>query len=182
MESHNKNIYAAYKASIASAEHSDTDELRHWKYIKREKVNGKWRYYYDVGKNERREAGNAMSKVRDAANNAGFHKKRYDEVKSKIDSGEYFNKDHGNDSILKPYRDDYLKALKNYNEARIKFKKAQEAYSKTPLSKIENVKAKIDNGRNTATKFLKNQKETTIDKINYIAVKGENWLKNLFEI
>ena len=178
MESHNKNIYAAYKAVNS---HSDPDELQHWKYIKREKVNGKWRYYYDVGKNERREAGNAMSKVRDAANNAGFHKKRYDEVKSKIDSGEYFDKDHGNDSILKPYRDDYLKALKNYNEARIKAKKAQEAYSKTPLAKIENAKAKIDNGRNTAAKFLRNQKETTIDKINYIADKGEKWLKNLLK-
>lgn len=25
----------------------DEDEIMHWKYIKREKVNGKWRYYYD---------------------------------------------------------------------------------------------------------------------------------------
>lgn len=23
------------------------DELKHWKYIKKKKVNGKWRYYYD---------------------------------------------------------------------------------------------------------------------------------------
>lgn len=50
MESHNKNIYAAYKASIASTEHSNPDELRHWKYIKREWKNGKYRYYYkDTG-------------------------------------------------------------------------------------------------------------------------------------
>lgn len=46
MESHNKNIYAAYKASIASTEHSNPDELRHWKYIKRERKNGKWVYTY----------------------------------------------------------------------------------------------------------------------------------------
>lgn len=26
------------------------DGLHHWKYIKREKVNGKWRYYYDDSK------------------------------------------------------------------------------------------------------------------------------------
>lgn len=25
----------------------DSDELYHWKYVKREKINGKWRYYYD---------------------------------------------------------------------------------------------------------------------------------------
>jgi hypothetical protein len=24
------------------------DELYHWKYIKRKRVNGKWRYYYDI--------------------------------------------------------------------------------------------------------------------------------------
>lgn len=23
------------------------NDIRHWKYIKRERVNGKWRYYYD---------------------------------------------------------------------------------------------------------------------------------------
>ena len=152
MESHNNNIYAAYKAVNL---HSDPDELQHWKYIKREKVNGKWRYYYDIGKNERLEAGNAMSKVRDAANNAGFHKKRYDEVKSKIDSGEYFDKDNGNDSILKPYRDDYLKALKDYANAKVNAKKAQEAYAKTPLSKIENAKAKVDSGKKWLEDLLK---------------------------
>ena len=48
MESHNKNMYAAYKASIASAERSDSDELRHWKYVKKEKINGKWKYWYDL--------------------------------------------------------------------------------------------------------------------------------------
>jgi len=49
MESHNKNIYAAYKASTARF---DPDELRHWKYIKREKVNGKWKYWYDDSSNK----------------------------------------------------------------------------------------------------------------------------------
>lgn len=178
MESHNKNIYAAYKAVNSR---SGLDELQHWKYIKREKVNGKWRYYYDVGENERREAGNALSKVRDAASNAGFHKKRYDEIKSKIDSGEYFDKDNGNDSILKPYRDNYLKALKDYNEAKVQAKKAQEVYAKTPLSKIENTKAKVDAGKKSVAKFLKNVKETTIDTINSSAVKGKNWFENLLK-
>lgn len=27
--------------------HAGDDYLQHWKYIKREKVNGKWRYFYD---------------------------------------------------------------------------------------------------------------------------------------
>lgn len=46
MESHNKNIYAAYKAYTASTSRSDLDELQHWKYIKRERKNGKWVYTY----------------------------------------------------------------------------------------------------------------------------------------
>lgn len=46
MESHNKKIYAAYKAYTASASRSDLDELQHWKYIKRERKNGKWVYTY----------------------------------------------------------------------------------------------------------------------------------------
>lgn len=29
-----------------------SDELYHWKYIKKKKVNGKWRYYYDKTDNE----------------------------------------------------------------------------------------------------------------------------------
>lgn len=32
--------------------HADDDYLQHWKYIKREKVNGKWKYYYDEDENK----------------------------------------------------------------------------------------------------------------------------------
>lgn len=179
MESHNKNIYAAYKAVNS---HSDPDELQHWKYIKREKINGKWRYYYDVGKNEKLDAGHANVAVRYAKENVNFHRKKFQEVKRKVDSGEFFDKDKGNQSIVEPYQKKYNSAVNDYKKAVAAEKRAKEAYSKTPLSKIENAKAKIDNGRNIVAKFIKNQKETTIDKINHIAVKGENWLKNLFEI
>lgn len=32
----------------------EKEELRHWKYIKKKKINGKWRYYYknDLGKTD----------------------------------------------------------------------------------------------------------------------------------
>ena len=39
--------------------------LMHWKYIKREKVDGKWKYYYDNGKNtlaSKNEAESALNK------------------------------------------------------------------------------------------------------------------------
>lgn len=31
---------------ISNGQLYNTDDLRHWKYVKREKKNGKWRYYY----------------------------------------------------------------------------------------------------------------------------------------
>lgn len=46
----------------------NTNELKHWRYVKREKVNGKWKYYYDLSalKSDIRTAkNNIVSKVRD---------------------------------------------------------------------------------------------------------------------
>lgn len=168
-----------YKGTVKTP---DNDYLQHWKYIKRERVNGTWRYWYDYGKDAKREAGNAQSKLRDAANNAGFHAKRYNEVKSKVESGEYFDKDKGNDSIIKPYRDDYAKALSEYEDAKVRAYNAQAAYAKTPLSKIENAKAKVDAGKKAVAKFLDNTKEVAIDKINSTADKGKKWLEDLLKI
>lgn len=37
------------------------NELQHWKYIKREKVNGKWRYYYDDTALKKAEAKNRIA-------------------------------------------------------------------------------------------------------------------------
>lgn len=57
-------------------------ELYHWKYIKREKINGKWRYYYDLpgAKNSVKSAvSNVWNKIRSAT------KKQYKSTKSKID-------------------------------------------------------------------------------------------------
>lgn len=34
---------------ITNGELHNTDELKHWKYVKKERVNGRWRYYYDDG-------------------------------------------------------------------------------------------------------------------------------------
>lgn len=37
------------------------DSLKHWKYIRREKKNGKWRYYYDDPKKENKKTDDKMS-------------------------------------------------------------------------------------------------------------------------
>lgn len=63
------------------------DELMHWKYIKREKVNGKWRYYYDQSeldnkkKNISKKASgivNAMAGVEQAEKN--LEKAKYTQI------------------------------------------------------------------------------------------------------
>ena len=66
---------AIYETHLSSHEMSD-DELMHWKYIKREKVNGKWRYYYKDDKLD--EANKSYEMAKDHANsvNAGPLSKR----------------------------------------------------------------------------------------------------------
>lgn len=36
-----------YSRHLTSVDRSSEKDLQHWKYVKRERVNGKWRYYYD---------------------------------------------------------------------------------------------------------------------------------------
>lgn len=50
--------------------------VKHWKYIKRERVNGKWKYYYDTGA-KIRDTKSVLNKVRDA-NPYAVTEKTYD--------------------------------------------------------------------------------------------------------
>ena len=57
-----------------------TDELKHWKYVKREKKNGKWVYYYDNQTDKKLAAAKyqkneAVRKAREA--NYAYDKARY---------------------------------------------------------------------------------------------------------
>ncbi len=65
------------------------DELMHWKYIKRTKVNGKWRYYYhdddvDKAREELAESGEAYAKARRAADKATKQAADHYQMKDKI--------------------------------------------------------------------------------------------------
>lgn len=44
---------------------NNQNSLKHWKYIKREKVDGKWRYYYDTVSKVNKSINNAISKLED---------------------------------------------------------------------------------------------------------------------
>jgi hypothetical protein len=130
----------------------DEDELMHWKYIKREKVNGKWRYYYDIGEKEKHEADVATRAASRYAKTMDTMKREYDKVNAKVNSGEYFDKDHGNQDIIQPYEDLYKSSRLDYERAISRAKKAVAAYEKTPLYKLEKARNKIKKG----TKAIKN--------------------------
>ena len=114
---------------------STSDDVQHWKYIKKVKKNGKWRYYYDVkdalGYDERGEAGDAVREYNQAKENA----KSYNEIQHDPTRVKFYNQS----------KSDQL-----FKEADAAGKKASEAlkkYYKTPLGKIDRLDDKIDNGR-----------------------------------
>lgn len=134
------------------------DELQHHKYVKRVKgSNGKYRYYYDVkdalGVDERKARDNAVAEQRKAV---ATEQKMAKEL-STIDS---FAKTYGVDRKVAREA-----AVTDYNDAKVartsadvKASKAIEAYSKTPLGKLERATEAIDNGARSLKNLLKRKR------------------------
>lgn len=151
-----------YKAVITRR--SD-DELKHWKYVKREKKNGKWVYYYDtkqlkndvkdaLGYDEREARNNAIKENNNALAKAQYAKERLDKVKDGVASGKYFDKDNGNESVIAPYQESYDKAVAEREVAGDKALKAIQAYAKTPLGRLDRAKSAIDAGKSAIYDLL----------------------------
>lgn len=133
-----------------------TNELYHaksHKYLYKKKVNGKWRYYYYVGKNaygSDRDSVRGYTKLQDMLG--------YDERdKMKRATARY-------DALLPYYVskrapiEEKERLTKLYERNRKIYRRQAEyainAYSKTPLSKIDNVGRAIDRGRNAVANIL----------------------------
>lgn len=78
------------------------NELLHWKYIKREKVGDKWRYYYDESKGKLNPSSKSDNKSSTSSENAKSSKETkdakesnsgfdLDEIANKIIKGEFGN-------------------------------------------------------------------------------------------
>ena len=136
MDSHRSNIYSNF--------------LMHWKYIKREKVGDKWKYFYDDGKREEKAYKTA--------------KKEYSDSLSKL------NKEV-NDAIVKGQRslrvdtayDDYYKKLDQYE-------KAKSEYLKTPRGKGYNTVDKVKDALGVDERKVYKEAERKYNK----AVDNEN--------
>lgn len=132
-------------------------QIRHWKYIKRERVNGKWRYYYDdyaarndfnekMGYNAKQNLENAKFKKNLFEGQSYRHRKEYEHAKL----------EYGRDGKIDKYERIILakaahkSAESSATAAKVgrEYIKAKEAYMKTPLGKAEKF-------IKTASKFLK---------------------------
>lgn len=125
------------------------NELYHWKYTRKERVNGKWRYYYDDIKDE-----------------LGFDERErlMDAKRSLRRSREAMNE--FNEESLKPYRKELLKTdptwlanrkfwrktlKRNITQDKARVDAYLKAYNRTPLGKLENT---INKGKDTVKRIF----------------------------
>lgn len=167
-----------YKGVIMST----GNELKHWKYIKKEKVNGKWRYYYNVGDMQE-----DMQKAKEQAKEQlGLNAKQ--EMQN---SKSYLDKSKAQESSAKSKYDasrkDLLNAKNRYDAAKAKndlekynLKSAfkimtgdkQEAARRSNLNKEENyAKAQYDKAKSTEkarkNEYTKSKISTSYAKKDY---------------
>lgn len=127
-------------------------DICHWKYIKKKKVNGKWKYYYDadqlkddLGFDERNavnkqrrfmESSKAMTTIkRDEA------KQQYDRLNEPYISKESYNirKDRYNKAV-----EDVFDADRAYSIQKQKCESLVAKYEKTPIGKLETNFKKVE--------------------------------------
>ena len=143
-----------------------SSELRHWKYIKKVKKNGKWRYYYDVGQKERRIYKTAKKNSEIADTDVKLKTIIAETARAGVQSA-FTKKRH--EEALKTYKkasDDLAKSWQKSNEAQEKEQAAKNAYYKTPIGKIAKASAKVVNfvkGK-LASKVLKNNSYVIVGK------------------
>jgi hypothetical protein len=150
----------------------NANDLTHWKYIKREKVNGKWRYYYKddkTGRDTYVKKPDLKTKVTAAVQD----KLGYDEREAaKNATVAYQNATKQLATVRKndDYKDpmqkvhDEQKSIDKYKKSLTKYEQTRKAYAQTPLSKIENLAAKVEKSKaaikNAANKTLSQIKQS----------------------
>lgn len=132
-----------------------SDGIKHFKYIKREKVNGRWRYYYKNDKldqlgREKKEAADALreeNKLRGYGNNTYSNSK--DKSKSyKLVDDNLFRKSHAyateeyKNRQRKERYDKYVNALNTVSDAKHKAKEKIKQKIGMAINKIKSRKTK----------------------------------------
>ena len=132
------------------------DELMHWKYIKKEKVNGKWRYYYNVG-----DAGYIDGYTgKKPSSIVGYSwledKLGYDE-RERANRANAVYKQADRNSSNREYSSstEHDKTIARVAELGRKAIEANNAYMKTPLGQLEYSKVKIQKAKKKVSSWLR---------------------------
>lgn len=125
------------------------NELKHWKYVKRERVNGKWRYYYDVdqlkddiGVDELKSYNSAKNKyeiAQEKYNDANHATKEFERASLNLDNKRYnYKESHRLYQESRIRRESMEKRGKEYVAARSEL-------MKTPIGKVVVAKETVSN-------------------------------------
>lgn len=150
--------YKVRRTSYTELYHSDSflgiefsDELYHWKYIKKKKVNGKWRYYYDKEQLKDDLGFDERKRYKDAKRERKYYweqeNKYLDNFKSRMD---YINRDPQGVGVTSPEYDTVYKMANKDHDIGMEYRKDRERvdkkvnqfyneYRRTPIGKIDEI-------------------------------------------
>ena len=126
------------------------NDVLHWKYIKRERVNGKWRYYYNdpeyqsaLNNYNSAKSRTMTTSLKRAASKADYdqaHKRALNDWKLSKDGKQYIwtatSQARYNTRLKDEARQEYLKYDQRFRVAQMAESIAREKYIKTKLSSI----------------------------------------------
>ena len=140
------------------------DELMHWKYIRKAKVNGQWRYWYPVEEAKKR-ALKSKTKIGSSIKDfLGYDEKAATKAAYEATQQAYRAEDRFEDWLSdKTLTKERLQTRKELAEARndawADYWKAHEDYAKTPIAKLEKASNDfrdwVNDGAQAVSKFFK---------------------------
>lgn len=141
-----------------------SDDIQHWKYIKKVKKDGKWRYYYDkeqlkddLGVDELKVYNDAKGKYEIAADYRSDTKHKVDEFERQ--SRNYSYKEYDYKKAHELYRDAiYWK--ERVEERGREYMSARSALKRTPIGKLVMAKEKIGRGAEAVAGLFKRLTKT----------------------
>ena len=142
-----------------------SDGIKHWKYIKREKVNGRWRYYYTNAKDKKlnklaKERKDALEMLRTENKIRGYGD----------DYGDHFYYKNGKmveqDSAYKHINKHVSEKVWKYGTAELRDRERKARYEKYLINPMNKVSDKIYSGKQKVSNAINNIKNN-IKKKNF---------------
>ena len=128
-----------------------SNELYHWKYIKREKKNGKWVYYYDTGANAKKNYEQAKQKL-------DTYKRQEEGALARGLAGK--GHEHSSGHAMQRYVNSHYKDYGPREKLEKQYEEAKSEYYDSPMGKKEQ---RAENLKRTAQKV----KDWAKDKLGY---------------